>query len=217
MQKVAIAITCLIGVCATADSLFTQQVADNGTLVSLKKRKFQPGDLITVTVRESIQALTDSNTNTKKESEIESEANVSDNAFLVTPRSDGTDPNHPDGLGLLTEGKLPNWSIETNNELRTTGKTQRKNSLITTITCTVIKVYENGNIEIEGEKVVSVNREDSRIYLRGTVRSRDVSPTSVVDSSRLANATIELRGRGPLWNNQRRGLLTRLLDWVSPY
>lgn len=209
MRRILVAMMCWAGVCASADSLFTQQVADNGTLVSLKKRKFQPGDLITVTVRESIQALTDSYTNTKKQSEIETEADESDNGFLVNPK--------PDGLGILDPGKLPNWNIETNNQQRTTGKTQRKNTLTTTITCTVIRVFENGNIEIEGEKNVSVNREDSRIYLHGMVRSRDVSPTGVVDSTRLANATIELRGRGPLWNNQRRGLLTRLLDWVSPY
>ncbi|NUM53751.1 MAG: flagellar basal body L-ring protein FlgH [Candidatus Hydrogenedentes bacterium] len=194
---------------AFADSLFTQKVAEQGTLVSLKKKKFEPGDIITVMVREKIQASTNSNTNTKKESDVESEANENDNEFLVAEK--------PDGLGILDPEKLPNWAIGTKNEQRTTGQTQRQNQLVTTITCTVKEMYPNGTLLIEGEKVVSVNREDSRIYVRGIARARDVSPNNVIDSTQLADATIELKGRGPLWNNQRRGLLTRFLDWVAPY
>ena len=192
-----------------ADSLFTQEVADQGSLVTLKKKKFQPGDIVTVLVRETIKASTDSNTNTKKESDVESKADEGSNGFLVTPK--------PDGLGLITPGKLPNWAVGTKNEQRTTGQTQRQNQLVTTVSCTVKEVNPNGTVLIEGEKNVSVNREDSRVYVKGIARARDVSPNNSIDSSLLADATIELKGRGPLWNNQRRGLLTKLLDWVSPY
>ena len=112
---------------------------------------------------------------------------------------------------------MPNWAINAKNEQRTTGLTQRKNELVTTITCTVKQMFPNGTILIEGEKNVSVNREDSRIYVKGIARARDVSSTNTIDSTQLADETIELKGKGPLWNNQRRGLLTRFLDWVSPY
>ncbi|MCL4694115.1 MAG: flagellar basal body L-ring protein FlgH [Candidatus Hydrogenedentes bacterium] len=197
--------------CVTAmgDSLFTQEVAREGTLVSLKQKKFEVGDIITVLVRESIEAQTDANTDTKKESDVQSEANETDNSFLVAPE--------PDGFGITTAGKLPNWQFETENEQRTTGKTQRKNRLITTITCTVTDVHDNGNIALEGEKTVTVNREDSRIFVKGIARARDVAPDNSIDSTRIANAVVELKGRGPLWNNQRRGLITRFLDWFSPY
>lgn len=191
------------------DSLFTQEVAREGTLVSLKQKKFEKGDIITVLVRESIEAQTDANTNTKKESDVQSEANESDNSFLVAPE--------PDGFGITTAGKLPNWQIGTENEQRTTGNTRRKNRLITTITCTVTEVHDNGTVVLEGEKTVTVNREDSRIYVKGVARARDVAPDNTIDSTRIANAVVELKGRGPLWNNQRRGLITRFLDWFSPY
>ncbi|HEO70398.1 MAG TPA: flagellar basal body L-ring protein FlgH, partial [Candidatus Hydrogenedentes bacterium] len=45
----------------------------------------------------------------------------------------------------------------------------------------------------------------------------DISPAHTIESARLADAQILLRGKGPLWNNQRRGLITRFLDWFSPY
>ncbi len=197
--------------CAMAfgDSLFTQEVAKEGTLVSLKKAKFEKGDIVTVLVHETIDAQTDSNTNTKKESDVQSEAGESDNEFLVSPK--------PDGFGITTAGKLPNWDFQTNNEQRTRGLTQRKNRLITTISCVVTEVFDNGNVQLEGEKIVSVNREDSRIAVKGVARARDIEPDNTIDSAKIANAVVELKGRGPLWNSQRRGLITRFLDWFSPY
>ena len=194
---------------AFGDSLFTQEVARQGTLVSMKKTRFQKGDIITVLVRESIEAQTNANTNTKKESDVQSTAEAGANSFLVSPK--------PNGLGIMDAEKLPNWQFETENEQRTTGQTKRTNRLITTITCTVTAVQPNGNVELQGEKTVTVNREDSRIFVKGIVRSRDVTPENTVDSTQIANAIVELKGKGPLWNNQRRGLITRFLDWFSPY
>ncbi|MCX5759408.1 MAG: flagellar basal body L-ring protein FlgH, partial [Candidatus Hydrogenedentes bacterium] len=66
-------------------------------------------------------------------------------------------------------------------------------------------------------KTVSMNREDSTIHVSGIVRARDVTPANTVLSMQVANAQIILKGKGPLWNSQRRGLLTRFLDWVSPF
>ena len=79
------------------------------------------------------------------------------------------------------------------------------------------KVFDNGNITIEGSKRITVNREESKLYVKGTVRSRDVTSANTILSAQIANAEIELKGKGPLWNNQRRGLLTRILDWFSPF
>lgn len=194
---------------AGADSLFDAEAEEAGSLVADRSMDLKEGDIVTVLVSEQIDATTQSNTNTKKESSTESDAPVSANPFFVTPK--------PGGFGITEQGKLPNWSLELENEHRTTGQTQRQNSLQTTVACTVLKVHENGNIDLEGEKKVTVNREDSRIYVKGTARGRDVSPQNMIRSTQLANATVELRGRGPLWNNQRRGLLTKLLDWVSPF
>jgi len=191
------------------DSLFSQKTASQGTLVSLKKARFAVGDIITVLIEEKVEAQTDANTNTKKESDVESEANAGDNAFLTSPK--------PNGFGITTAEKLPNWQVGMKNEQRTTGKTARKNTLETTVTCTVSEVHENGTITLHGEKVLTMNREESRMVVSGTARARDITPANTVKSTQLANAIIELRGKGPLWNNQRRGLFTRLLDWVSPY
>jgi flagellar L-ring protein FlgH len=208
LAAVVVGLLCM-GKPAMADSLFTEEAAEKGTLISDKVSDFEEGDIITVLVRESIDASTQANTNTRKESDVTAEAGVADNPFLVA--------NPPAGYGIFNPGELPNWAIEVENEHRARGLTDRTNTLTTTITCFVTEVLENGNIVIEGKKTVQVNREDSEIFVRGTVRARDVTPANTILSTQLANAEVRLKGEGVLWNNQRRGWFSKLLDWVSPF
>lgn len=194
---------------AGADSLFSAAVAEGGTLISDKKSTYEEGDIIVVLIRENIDASTTSGLNTKKESDVEATAEAGANQFFVAD-GDG-------GLNIFNEEELPNWKVEVENEHKGNGSTKRTNTLITTITCTITEVLPNGNLAIEGEKKVTVNRDDSTMYVSGIIRGRDVSASNTIQSNQVANAVIELRGQGPLWNNQRRGLLTRMLDWFSPF
>ena len=202
-----IAASAVIAGVASADSLFNQRVASQGSLVSDLRVFFEEGDLITVLVRESVEANTRADTNTKKESDVEADADPDDNAFLVSN----------DGLNILNPEELPNWQIEIENEHKATGSTNRRNQLVMTVTCKVTKVLDDGNLLIEGEKAVTVNREQSLLYVSGILRPEDVSPANTASSAQLANATVALQGKGPLWNNQRRGLVTKMLDWFSPF
>ena len=123
----------------------------------------------------------------------------------------------PNGNNILNPGELPNWTIQSENETKNDGDTVRRNTLTTSITCKVIEASPNGNIRLEGEKQVTVNREDSNIVFSGTVRAKDVTQENTVQSTQVADLKVFVKGKGPLWNNQRRGLITRFLDWFSPF
>jgi len=192
-----------------ADSLFSQRSAKDATTISDKLDRFEPGDIITVMVRETLDASTTANTNTKKESDVSATAPAATNPFLV-----GAQPN---GNNILNPGELPNWNIQAENEAKTKGDTRRKNTLTTSITCTVDEVYPNGNLKISGEKQVTVNREDSTVHVSGIIRSKDISAQNTIQSTQVADAVVKVKGKGPLWNNQRRGIVTRILDWFSPF
>jgi len=211
MKRVIMIIMVGIAGCGTAvhaDSIFSKRAADSGTLISTQKQRYEVGDMITVLVRESIDARTQSDLDTKKESTVNSSAAEAANSFFVKS-GDGT-------FGLLKPGDLPNWDIESEGEFKADGTTSRGNTLTTTITCLVTRVQSNGIIYIEGEKRMTVNREKSFLKVSGLVRSRDVTTTNTVESNQLANAVFELTGEGPLWNNQRRGFMTKLFDFFSP-
>ena len=200
---------CLLQLPLAADSLFSQRVAKTGTLVTEKLNRYQPGDIITVLVRETLDARTSAETNTTKESEVGATAPAASNPFLV-----GAKPN---GNNILNPGELPNWQIAGENETKNDGDTIRKNTLTTSITCTVVEALPNGNLRIEGEKQVTVNREDSTIQLSGTIRAKDVTPENTIQSTQVAGVNVRVKGKGPLWNNQRRGFVTKFLDWFSPF
>ncbi len=205
--KLLIAAGMMLAGTAGADSLFQLESTQSGTLIAERRNRFAPGDVITVLVNERIDASTTSDTNVKKESDVEAKTPAAQNKFFVSN----------DGLNILNPDELPNWNIEVENETKARGRTVRRSTLNTAVSCLVKQVYPNGNMLIEGEKTLSVNREDSSIALSGIVRSRDVTPANTVTSSQVANMQLKLRGKGPLWNNQRRGLFTRLLDWISPF
>ena len=211
MIKTAIALTLAAALAAApchADSLFNRAAEARGSLITNETHRHNVGDIVTVLVRETIDASTQANTQTQKDSEIRARANPSDNPFLVS--------DEPGGLTVFKPNDLPNWRIEADNEHRGSGST-RKNNLVTTIACQVTHVYPNGNLRIEGQKKLTVNREDSELYIAGIIRGRDVSPANTISSNQVANATVELKGRGPIWNTQRRGILSRITDWFSPF
>jgi len=210
MPTVAVMVAaCLLHWPLAADSLFSQRVAKSGTLVTEKLNRYQPGDIITVLVRETLDARTTAETKTKKESDVAARAPAASNPFLVGAE--------PDGNNILKPGELPNWNIQSENETKNVGSTIRRNTLTTSITCTVVEAMENGNLLIEGEKQVTVNRDDSTVTFSGVVRAKDVTQDNTIQSTQISNLNVKVKGKGPLWNNQRRGLVTRFLDWFSPF
>lgn len=208
---VAVSLACCPA--ALADSLFVQPAStknSSGTLIAERTTRFEPGDLISVLVRERIDASTAADTNTKKETDVQTEASAAQNSFLTTSKDEG-------GLGILKPGELPNWGGETENETKNRGTTTRESTLTTQVSCQVVEVFANGNLLIRGQRKVTVNREDSTLLVSGIVRARDVAPDNTIPSTQMANAEISLRGKGELWNNQRRGFLTKVTDWINPF
>lgn len=208
-MAVLLALALAIPALAGADSLFQASSFKKTTLIG-KHNRFEVGDVITVLIQEKINSSTTSNMNTKKESKVQSQAPMdSSNTFFTD--------HGPNGLGIVSKEALPNWDIQAKNETKARGQTDRVAQLTTSISCLVTRVDDSGNLHIEGDKTVSMNREDSTVHVSGIVRARDVTPANTVLSMQVANAQIILKGKGPLWNSQRRGVITRMLDWFSPF
>jgi flagellar L-ring protein precursor FlgH len=189
---------------ARADSLFSAAVEERGHLYSDEEVWFEVGDVITVLVSETTDARTRASTETEKESSLEANAS---SEFLTGSN----------GLNILKSGELPAWQFEGKNEHDGGGTTQRNNTVSAMVSTRVVEVLSGGNLRIEGYKNLVVNREKTRITIRGIIRDRDVTPRNTVLSSQIADAEISFDGGGPLWDSQRRGLLTRLLDFIWPF
>lgn len=101
--------------------------------------------------------------------------------------------------------------------LRAEGRTGRSERLIATVPVIVRKVLPNGNLFIEGHRVVLVNAEEQHLYVSGIIRPIDIDEQNSVKSSMIAEAEIEFVGKGVVTDNQQQGVVQRFLPWIWPF
>ena len=75
-------------------------------------------------------------------------------------------------------------------------------------------VLPNGDLAIEGNRVVTVNDDEETLFLSGIVRSRDISDDNTIYSHQIANAQISSKSKGTVNSGNRPGFITRLINWV---
>lgn len=97
------------------------------------------------------------------------------------------------------------------------GNTARKGVLSGSIAVRVVREMPNGDLFIEGTKVVLINNEEYHLYVSGLVRTADIARDNSIESTRIADAQIEFTGRGDLAEQQRKGWLVRFFDTVNPF
>jgi flagellar L-ring protein precursor FlgH len=95
------------------------------------------------------------------------------------------------------------------------GSIDRTDKVSGQIAARVVKVLDNGNLVIEGRRAVLVNQETQLITISGVVRPQDISGANTVLSSQVADAEVQLVGKGVLDEAQNPGILFRLLDWIK--
>ncbi len=97
------------------------------------------------------------------------------------------------------------------------GKTSRTERLQATVPAMVRQVLPNGNLFIEGHRVVLVNKEEHHFYISGVIRPEDIDGNGQVRSSRMADAQIEFTGRGEMTSGASKGWFSSILDYVWPF
>lgn len=157
-------------------------------------RAMMVDDILTVIIVESAKAGSESKTNTSKENNLELSGNGGTGALSMIP-----------GFGLAGGSKV---------DYDGKGGTSREGNLVATISARVVKVLDNGNLVIEGSKVVEINDEKEIIKITGVVRPQDVKRDNTILSSSIADAQITYTGKGVANTGRRPGLLARFLNWL---
>lgn len=150
---------------------------------------YQAGDIITVLIEEDANAVQSANTSTSQSSSIEAQAGTGLFNFIKAF-----------GLGYSDEGSAD-------------GQTQRSGTLEADITTQVEEVFDNGNLRIIGSKKIKINGEEQIIKLSGIIRPEDIKLDNEVSSQKVADASIEYEGRGPVAEKQEPGLFEKVLNF----
>jgi len=98
-----------------------------------------------------------------------------------------------------------------------TGSTTRSGQLQAEISARVIQVLPNGDIRIEGTKIVSINGEKQTLTIVGMVRSYDVTPGNIVSSTAIANMEVKYDGKGVVADANKQGWFYKFYKVISPF
>lgn len=185
----------------TNGSLFSE--ANPGFLEDT--RAVRVGDFVVLNIDENANAQGDANTSLTKQ----------DSATANASTLMGILPALRRGGGSATLAALV--SALGNVNFTGSGTTERSGQLNGSIAVRVVKEMPNGDLFVEGTKVVLINEEEYHLYLSGLIRPTDIAQDNSVSSSRVADAQIEYTGRGDLADTNRRGWLTKFFETINPF
>jgi len=97
------------------------------------------------------------------------------------------------------------------------GGTESANTFYGTITATVVDVLPNGHLLVAGDKQIGVNQNVDVMRFSGTVDPRQIQPGNLINSTQVANARMESKGRGAQAEAQTVGWLTRFFFSFLPF
>lgn len=168
--------------------------ATRGNLFSMESRAQMVGDIITVQFAESFQATKSQN--------------------AATAKSNDSKISLPTALGTTELSTKLGSSLA--NTFSGSGSSAQSNSLNGQVSVHVVRVFQNGNLEILGQKKLTLNNGDEYIRVHGIVRPKDINEKNIVSSDRIANANIQYIGAGDIAASGKKGWYSKILDTINP-
>jgi len=169
----------------------------NSLFVDVKARRI--GDTITVLLNERTQASKSASTDASKESDFDS---GSPTLFGNTPKINGEQ---------VFENQ---WEVE--QGFSGSGSSSQSNRLDGSITVTVHSVLPNGNLQVRGEKWLTLNQGEEYVQISGIIRPADVGTDNTVPSFKVADARITYSGNGVMADANSPGLFSRIFMKFFP-
>lgn len=117
------------------------------------------------------------------------------------------------GIPIL-QGLFSGASTGANSSNVGTGTTNNSGTLTATMSCIVKKALPNGNLVIEGTRTIKTNKDVQTFKLTGIIRQDDIQSSNTITSAQIHDFSIQVEGKGQMADRQRRGFLTRALDWL---
>ncbi|MDB4878192.1 MAG: flagellar L-ring protein [Gemmatimonadetes bacterium] len=164
------------------------------------RREYQVGDIITVLVSEATLA-----TATKSQSGSDQQTRKNDMG-LAAPKI-GPLATLPAIDGNMSAGK--------NSSSKQSGDASRATKFQGDITVRVVAVDKSGQLQLKGVKVVDVDKNKQTLNFTGWVRPDDITRDNLVQSERVADASMTYQLSGDI-GKTRGGIIGRLLTVFWP-
>lgn len=176
----------VVGHSAQAENLYKDGKWAN---LAIDRKASEIGDILTVAVFQTVEARNAAQNSSRKQNDIS---------------------------GTIRGGShLQDGDISFGGRFSGSGEIRRSGSIVAQIGVEVVDIFDNGDLQIQGEQIVFVNGEQTIIGVRGRVRPVDISSANVVLSNRIANAEIEYDGSGFVSRSARPGIISRIFSFLG--
>lgn len=191
---------------AAAGVASASSVWNNGSDRSMfaDRKAAAKGDILTVVVAESAAATNSQSKKSTRESALEDAVS----RFLFSPAASSFGTHN---------GELPALGLGGKANASGGGDVSSNQSLTSRAAVLVTDVMPNGNLVIQGVRVVTFSGETQYVVLHGLVRPDDITPANTLLSSNIADARVEFVAEGALSDAQKRGWLSRLYEKLRPF
>lgn len=166
-------------------------------------RQFSLHDLVTIIVRESASATSESELETNKELTLSGE-------IAAFPYFD---PGKLVGEAL-NQNPNPNVDLRFTNEFEGDGEYARSDETVFRITARVVDVKPNGTLALEARKEIHNDDEVMTITLTGYCRAEDVLPDNTVLSTQMFDLRVDKQHEGEIRKANKKGLFTKAIDFL---
>jgi flagellar L-ring protein FlgH len=223
--KLIIALTA--GLSCAADSLagsLWDERTTNERGMFADKRATRVGDIVTIVVQENTVANNSLNLTTSRTAAAGTGNVVTNllNQFVTALPTTILGKNRL--TDAMTKARVPGATatvppidVSGSSDYKGGGAITNSQSATSRAAVTVIDVLPNGNMVVEGVRLVRFSGETQFASLRGVVRPADVQSDNTILSTNIADAQIEFVSEGSLTDAQKKGWLLRLTNKVSPY
>lgn len=157
---------------------------------------------------------------------ISEKTNQSSNAKKTTAKNSKTSLKG----GIITAGSPLNEVVNQVNkfgnvgfgggsetEYSGNGSNTRTEAFNTTISARIVKILNNGNYFIEGNRELLIDGEKQIIQLSGVIRPYDISSNNEIDSRYIADAKIAYKTQGDINKATTKPWGTKLLESIWPF
>ena len=163
------------------------------------------GDTLTVTINE-INSATNTEQRTLKKD---------------TAASGKFDFSAATGNAASATAKAANATISADNSsdrsFQGTANFQTNRQLSDAMQVRVVDIHPNGNLVIQGVRVVTFSGETQYVVLHGIIRPDDIARDNSIVSTNIADARVEFYAEGALTDAQKRGWLSKVYEKLRPF
>jgi flagellar L-ring protein precursor FlgH len=212
-----VALAASVSAGAQAESLFRASTAYQAqTPVSYRSLFVPPiarqvGDIVTITIEDTVQ--------TQDKSELKLQHDRTTTNVGSTPYNQlinwafGKIPMFR-GLGEKLQG--PQFSdTDSSNNLGSKAEVTRTTTLKDNITCQVVQVLPSGDLLVQGQKTVQMNKERQNLMVTGIVRPYYLDKDNQISSNKVANLQVIRAGKGVISRQQNDGAVNKIYQFFN--